>query len=50
MNEELGYHREREEENPGGEGSLEWSERSERNGSEPSPQRDRRRGGLRRRV
>jgi transposase InsO family protein len=37
MNEELGYQREREEENPGGEGSLEWSERSERNGSEPSP-------------
>ena len=37
MNEELGYHREEGEEKSGGEGPLEWSERSERNGSGPSP-------------
>jgi transposase InsO family protein len=37
MNEELGLPREGVEEQNAGEGSLEWSERSERNGSEPSP-------------
>ena len=37
MNEEWSYQWEGVEENPAGEGSLEWSERSERNGSEPSP-------------
>jgi len=37
MNEELRENREGVEENLAGEGSLEWSERSERNGSEPSP-------------
>ena len=37
MNEELSHHREGVEEDSAGEGSLECSERSERNGSEPSP-------------
>ena len=37
MNEELSDHRQGVEEDPAGEGSLECSERSERNGSEPSP-------------
>ena len=37
MSEELSVHWERLEEEVAGEGSLEWSERSERNGSEPSP-------------
>ena len=37
MNEELSHHREGVEEEVAGEGSPEWSERSERNGGEPSP-------------
>ncbi|MDY0166105.1 MAG: hypothetical protein RBS80_06150 [Thermoguttaceae bacterium] len=44
MSEKKWWSWKREEEEDAGEGSLKWSERSERNGSEPSPATGKKRG------